>query len=48
MGQLRPKARRSEMKFGEVFAGELARSFARGITVIGGTVVLEVIHRLLA
>ena len=36
------------MKFGEVFAGELARSSARGITVIAGAVVLEIVHRLLA
>lgn len=46
MEQLRPRAKRSDVKFGQVFVGELARSFARGITVIAGALLLEIVHRL--
>ena len=48
MGQLKPGAKRDNVTFGEVFAGELARSLARGVAVVAGTVVFEIVHRLLA
>jgi hypothetical protein len=48
VGQLRRGAKRFNVKFVEVFAGELARSFARGIVFISATAVLEIVHKLLA
>jgi hypothetical protein len=48
MGHLRPRIKRSNVKLGEVFAGELARSLARGISATAGVVVLDIVHRLLA